>query len=162
MPTLATRLKQTKPFSSPEHEAFLAIQRLASELVQGSAELLKAHGLTGAQYNVLRILRGAGRDGLACSGIGDRLVARDPDMTRLLDRMEKSGFVERARASDDRRVVTTRITAKGLAVVAKIDAPMAELHKRQLGHLGRARLKELLSLLEDALNAGSSLRSGDS
>ena len=151
---LATAIKQTKPFVSAEEEAFLALQRAASELAQGIAELLKPEGLSAAQYNVLRILRGAGEAGLACGEIGERMVTRDPDVTRLLDRMQKQGLIARARESADRRVVTTRITSKGRDLVAKLDKPVAELHVRQLGHLGQTKLVALLDLLEQARMAG--------
>ena len=150
---LAAALKQTKPFVSTEEEAFLAVQRTASELNQGIAELLKPLGLTAPQYNVLRILRGAGNAGLACREIGARLVARDPDVTRLLDRMEKQGLIARARESADRRVVITRITPKGRELVTKLDKPVSELHLRQLGHLGQAKLQTLLGLLDEARTA---------
>jgi DNA-binding MarR family transcriptional regulator len=151
---LATALRQTKPFVSTEEEAFLAVQRTASELNQGIAELLKPAGLTSPQYNVLRILRGAGEAGLACRDISERLVARDPDVTRLLDRMEKQGFIVRARATADRRVVTTRITAKGRELVTKLDKPVSDLHLQQLGHLGQAKLRTLLDLLDEARTRG--------
>jgi DNA-binding MarR family transcriptional regulator len=148
---LARALKQTRPFQGPEHEVFLAIQRVASELAQGVGEILRPAGVSGAQYNVLRILRGAGKDGLPCGEVGERLIARDPDMTRLLDRMQRQGLVSRSRAETDRRIVTTRITAKGLELVGQLDAPVSELHRRQLGHLGAARLRELAGLLQSAL-----------
>jgi DNA-binding MarR family transcriptional regulator len=141
-------IKQTKPFSGPEHEAFVALQRAAGRLAQGVTEALKPAGLTPAQYNVLRILRGAEPAGLACGEVTERLVTRDPDMTRLLDRMQAHGLVTRARGEDDRRVVLTRITAKGLRLLATLDEPIAELHRRQLGHLGRTKLRELTAFLE--------------
>ena len=147
---LATAIKQTKPFVSLEEEAFLALQRTASELGQGVAELLRPHGLSAAQYNVLRILRGAREGGLACREIAERLVARDPDVTRLLDRMETQGLIVRARESTDRRVVITRITGKGRDLVTRLDKPMSDLHLRQLGHLSRAKLETLLGLLDEA------------
>jgi DNA-binding MarR family transcriptional regulator len=134
----------------PAHEAFLAVQRLAGDLLQGVTELLKGSGLSGAQYNVLRILRGAGDSGLSCGQIAERLITRDPDITRLLDRLEKRGLVARVRDTADRRVVTTRITEEGLEVLAALDEPVAALHRRQLGHLGKDRLRQLLELLADA------------
>jgi DNA-binding MarR family transcriptional regulator len=151
---LATAIKQTKPFVSREEEAFLAVQRTASELGQGLAELLKPLGLTGPQYNVLRILRGAGEAGLACREIAERLVARDPDVTRLLDRMDKQGLIVRTRESADRRVVITRITATGRELVTQLDKPVSDLHLRQLGHLGQTKLRTLLELLDEARTPG--------
>lgn len=147
---LAAALKQTKPFVSTEEEVFLAVQRTASELNQGIAELLRVEGLSGPQYNVLRILRGAGSAGLACGEISERLVNRDPDVTRLLDRMERQELIVRTRESADRRVVTTRITAKGSELLKRLDKPVAEAHVRQLGHLGQTKLRKLLELLEEA------------
>src|ERR1700716_1469191 len=96
--------------------AFITLQRAADKLAQQAEQLVKANGLTGAQYNVLRILRGAEPDGLACSTIGERMISHDPDMTRLLDRMEKRHLITRKRQSDDRRVVKTKITSGGLEV----------------------------------------------
>ncbi len=147
---LATAIKQTKPFVSTEEEVFLAVQRTASELNQGIAELLRVEGLTAPQYNVLRILRGAGSAGLACGEISERLVNRDPDVTRLLDRMEKQDLIVRTREVADRRVVTSRITATGRELLARLDKPVAEAHVRRLGHLGQSKLRKLLELLEEA------------
>jgi DNA-binding MarR family transcriptional regulator len=110
---------------------------------------VKANGLTGAQYNVLRILRGAEPDGLPCSTISERMISHDPDMTRLLDRMEKRDLITRQRQTDDRRVVKTRITGGGLELLKQLDHPIRELHKKQFAHMGNARVKELADLLEE-------------
>lgn len=129
------------------------MQRLALTLSHDVFELFKRHGLSAPQFNILRILRGAaqnGEGGLACGDIGDRLLAQAPDLTRLLDRMEAQGLVRRERGSRDRRVVTTHVTDKGLAVLADLDAPLAELHSRQLEHLGKERLAVLNTLLTEA------------
>jgi DNA-binding MarR family transcriptional regulator len=99
---------------------------------------------------VLRILRGAEPRGLPCRVIGDRMISRDPDMTRLLDRLENQGFVTRVRQTDDRRVIQTRITAKGLKQLKKLDQPVHELHGRQFLHMSSARLKQLAELLQEA------------
>lgn len=128
---------------------FVLILQAADSLAQDAEQLLKAAGLTGAQYNVLRILRGAEPAGLACRGIGDRMISHDPDITRLLDRMEKRGLITRERQTDDRRVVKTRITAQGLALLKTLDQPVHDLHKRQFGRLPAARLKTLAGLLEE-------------
>ncbi|MDB4951059.1 MAG: transcriptional regulator, MarR family [Gemmatimonadetes bacterium] len=143
-------LKQSKPVGSVEQEAFLNLLRTSNALMAGLSELLKAHDLTQTQYNVLRILRGAGEPGLTAGEVGDRMITRDPDVTRLLDRLEKRGLVERWRCGQDRRVVRTRITAAGLAVVDPLDAPVLDLHARQLHHLGPERLDALIGLLEAA------------
>jgi DNA-binding MarR family transcriptional regulator len=150
-PSIAAAIRQGRPFAGIEHQLFLAIQRAAADLTQESAALLRPHGLSGAQYNILRILRGAGDEGLACGEIADRLVTRDPDMTRLLERMERQGLVTRERASHDRRVVTTRLSPTGRELLAQIDEPMAALHRRQFAHMDQARLHELASLLDELI-----------
>ncbi len=145
----ATALKQSAPFTSLEHEVYLALQRLSSGLNDQIAELLKASDLSGPQFNVLRILRGA-QEGLTCGEISDRLIAKDPDVTRLLDRMEKQDLVVRTRERQDRRIVTTRITEKGQAVLQELDQPINVMHQQQLEHLGSEKLTQLLNLLEEA------------
>src|ERR1700730_13107385 len=129
--------------------AFIALQKAADKLAVQAEQLLKSNGLTGAQYNVLRILRGAEPDGLPCSSISDRMISHDPDMTRLLDRMEKRSLITRQRQSDDRRVVKTRITSEGLELLKRLDAPVRELHKRQFAHMGSARVRNLADLLDE-------------
>jgi DNA-binding MarR family transcriptional regulator len=147
---LAAEIKQTKPFSSSAEEAILNIQRTASVLAQSMGECLKPHGISETQYNALRILRGAGAAGLACQEIGDRMIRRDPDITRLLDRLEGRKLIERARSKEDRRVVVTRITAEGLKLLSSLDAEARELPKKVLGHLGEKKLRLLIGLLERA------------
>jgi len=127
----------------------VSLLQTADTLGQEAEQLLKAAGLTGAQYNVLRILRGAEPSGLACRAIGERMISHDPDMTRLLDRMEKRGLITRERQSDDRRVVKTRITAQGLSLLKTFDQPVYDLHKRQFRHMSATRLKILYDLLEE-------------
>lgn len=134
-----------------EAQVFIALQKLADALAQEAAQLLKAHNLTGAQYNVLRILRGAEPEGLACSNISERMISHDPDMTRLLDRMEKRALITRQRQKDDRRVVKTRITAAGLELLKGLDEPVREVHKRQFQQLPAVRLKTLAELLDQVL-----------
>jgi DNA-binding MarR family transcriptional regulator len=144
-------IKQGKPFQSLEQEVFLEVLRTGHALVQGLAALLKPHGLTQPQYNVLRILRGAGKPGLPTGEVADRMVtSREPDITRLLVRMERLGLVTRERRSDNRRVVTARITSKGLRVLAALDAPVARMHIAQLQHMSRADLERLAGLLDRA------------
>jgi DNA-binding MarR family transcriptional regulator len=140
-------VKAPKALRSLEQEAFLSVQRTADLLARGAEEAVKPLGLSGTQYNVLRILRGAGPDGLCCREAAERMLTRDPDITRLLDRLERRGLVVRARASADRRVITVRITPEGLRILAKLDKPVAECHRRQLGHLGQRPLKRLIELL---------------
>src|SRR6266849_9418823 len=132
-----------------EDQTFIALLKAADTLAQEAEQLLKANGLTGAQYNVLRILRGAEPEGLACRTIGERMISHDPDMTRLLDRMEKRSLITRQRQSDDRRVVKTRITSAGLECLKRLDAPIRGLHNRQFAHMPAARVKALADLLDE-------------
>src|SRR5712671_7784473 len=135
---------------SLENHIFVALLQAADTLAQEAEQLVKTAGLTGAQYNVLRILRGAGPEGLACREVGCRMISRDPDITRLMDRMESRGLIARARGEEDRRVVKTRLTAEGLRILGELDAPVQELHRRQLHHLPAKELRQLSRLLERA------------
>jgi DNA-binding MarR family transcriptional regulator len=132
-----------------EGRIFVALLQTADAVGQQAEQLLKSQGLTGAQYNVLRILRGAEPEGLPCRGIGDRMISHDPDMTRLLDRMEKRRLITRMRQTDDRRVIKTRITRQGLDILKALDQPVRELHKRQFRHMTAARLRALAGILEE-------------
>jgi DNA-binding MarR family transcriptional regulator len=132
-----------------EDRAFIALQKAADKLALQADQLLKLNGLTGAQYNVLRILRGAEPQGLACSSIAERMISHDPDMTRLLDRMEKRHLITRKRQSDDRRVVKTKITSSGLELLKRLDPTVRELHKRQFAHIAAARVRTLADLLDE-------------
>lgn len=120
--------------------------RTTDLLSRAPAQLLKTEELSSTQYNVLRILRGA-PEGLLCGEVAARMISRDPDITRLLDRLEKRGLIARSRQQRDRRMVLARITEDGLALLERLDEPMQEVHRRQLGHLGRKLLRELTSLL---------------
>jgi DNA-binding MarR family transcriptional regulator len=150
---LQNEIKQTRPFASVEEEALLSLLRTADALARRGAEVLKPSGLSPTQYNVLRILRGAGESGLACGEIGERMITRDPDITRLLDRMETRGLLARARSTEDRRVITTRITPGGLTLLKKLDGVMADKTRRLMQSLGTTRLRTLVRLL-DALRDG--------
>lgn len=152
-PNLRAEIKQTKPFPTPEAEAHLSIERTAAVLGHAFAEGLKEYGITSTQYNVLRILRGAGPDGLCRNEVRDRLVSQVPDVTRLLDRLEEAGLIERERSTTDRRLVTTRITHDGLALLRKLDAPVNDMHRRLLGHLSEKELQTLIDLLARAREA---------
>ena len=138
-----------KPFKSVEEEALLSIARTAAVLEHAGAEALKPFKLTITQYNVLRILRGAGDAGLCRNEVGQRLVTKVPDVTRLLDRMEAAGLIVRQRGGEDRRFVATRITEKGLKLLDKIDRELPAMHGRLLGHVAQKRLRELVALLEE-------------
>jgi DNA-binding MarR family transcriptional regulator len=139
-----------RPALPLEENVFISVQRTADWLLQGVERLLKEQRLSPAQYNVLRILRGAGPPGLSCREIAERMITRDPDMTRLLDRMEKRGVVARERQQIDRRVVTTRVTPAGLKLLKALDNPVRDYHRRCFRHIPPARLKALAQLLEKA------------
>lgn len=146
-PTLRNDLQQRKQFSSLEQEATLSIARTEAVLREPIEELLKHAGVSLTQYNVLRILRGAGPEGLTRNEIRDRLISRMPDVTRLLDRMEEAGWVSRVREVEDRRCVATHLTRSGRTLVDSLDAPVDEEHIRRLGHMTRTQLRTLIELL---------------
>ncbi len=148
-PDLRHELSQEKPFRSVQQEAQLSVIRTASLLTDAFERLLKPYGITAAQFNVLRILRGAEADGLCRNELRCRLLTRMPDVTRLLDRMEAAGLVARAREGDDRRKVSTKITAKGRRLVDKLDDVVTQEHQRRFGHLGKDRLRDLIDMLTD-------------
>ena len=148
--TLQSEIKQTRPFATLEQEALLSIARTAAVLEHSLAEALKPFGVTGTQYNALRILRGAGESGLCRNEVRERLIAQVPDVTRLLDRLEEMRLVVRGRDGDDRRLVTSRITAEGKRLLARMDEPVQAIHRRQLGHLGERKLRALIELLAAA------------
>src|SRR5215469_12577414 len=129
-----------------EEAAFLDLVRTTDRLSRGVAQVLKAEDLSANQYNVLRILRGS-PEGLQCGEIAGHMITRDPDITRLLDRLEKRALISRWRPTKDRRVVVARITPEGLSVLARLDEPVLHFHRKQLGHLGREQLQSLAQLL---------------
>lgn len=147
MADLRTDLKQAKPFVSVHQEAFLNVARTHAVLTDGLDRVLGPHGLSITQYNILRMLRGAGPDGLCRNEIGRRLITRMPDVTRLLDRMEAARLVARLRSTEDRRLVNTTLTAKGRQLVDKLDGEVAREHERTLGHMTKAQLSTLVDLL---------------
>src|ERR1700689_1385304 len=143
----AIQLDQRRRLAHPEETAFLDLLRTTDMLSRGLIAVLKQEDLSATQYNVLRILRGAPQ-GLPCGEVANRMITRDPDVTRLLDRLEKRGLISRSRETTDRRTVMARITSEGLKVLARLDEPVQVAHRRQLGHLGRERLRALTELLE--------------
>ncbi len=147
---LQREIKQTKPFGSIEEEVYLQIMRTADRLQYDFEQLMKGEAITGTQYNALRILRGAGAEGLPCHEIGSRMITRLPDVTRLLDRLEKSKLVRRVREKADRRVVRVTISQRGLDMLARLDAPTSKIHVEQLNHLTQTELRTLGELLEKA------------
>jgi len=140
------------PRSQPqlEQEVFLNVQRTADRLMRDLEELLKEEHLSPTQYNVLRILRSAGTTGMACHEVGERMITRDPDMTRLLDRLEDRDLITRSRERQDRRVIRVRISHEGLRLLKELDEPVRAVHRRQIAHLGEKRLRLLAKLLEQA------------
>jgi len=145
---LQAELKQKVPFTSREQEAYLSLMRTADKLQTQVEAALKEFRLTGTQYNALRILRGAGTEGLPCREIGERMITHDPDITRLLNRLEDRGYVLRTRARQDRRVIYGKITATGLKLLREMDAPIERYSREMLRHVGQERLKQLIDLLE--------------
>lgn len=145
--TLREEIQQTRPFVSRREETALNIARTAAVLTDSFDQMVKPWGITSAQYNVLRILRGAEPKGLCRNDVRDRMLTRAPDMTRLLDRMEAAGIVARTRDTEDRRMVTTRITSEGLQMLAELDAVVDGHHRHHLGHLSDAQLDTLIELL---------------
>jgi DNA-binding MarR family transcriptional regulator len=156
---LKDEIRQNKPFSGLEQEAMLNIRRTSGYVEHIAQQVLKQHGLTEPQYNVLRILRGAGPDGLRCSEIGERMITRDPDITRLLGRLQQRRLVERRRDTGDRRVVHIRITADGNGVLRQLDPVVEAAATSTLSHLSRERLVLLIDLMEEVRQGGCGARS---
>ena len=151
-----SRIKASCPGAAGiEDRVFIAILKAADTLFNQAEQLMKASGLTAGQYNVLRILRGAGPEGLPCNQISERMISRDPDMTRMLDRIEARELITRERQKEDRRVVKARITDEGLKLLKKLDAPVRELHKHQFSGMSAAKQKTLLELLTELISAES-------
>ena len=155
MPTeLQLEIRQGRPFESLRQEALLNLWRTGAAMQDGLERVLKQHQVSAAQYNVLRILRGAGDAGLCRNEIRDRLVARMPDVTRLLDRLEATGLVRRERDSADRRLVSTYLTDAGAALLRSLDGPVSAEHDRQLGHMSDDQVQSLIALVTLARKAG--------
>lgn len=144
---LQMELKQTKAFASPEDEAMLNLMRTHSVLTGIASTVLKEHNLSAPLYNILRILRGAGDRGARVHDIGDRMVAREPDMTRLIDRLEKLKLARRERCKEDRRVIYVHITQTGLDTLATLDGPVREMHRKLLGHMSATELATISRLM---------------
>lgn len=149
---LARELRQNKPFANLQEEVFLNVLRTGDALLRGEVEVLRTAELSFPQYNVLRILRGAGRDGLPTGGIAERMVNRDPDLTRLLDRLEARRLVRRSRDGADRRVIVAAITEAGRKLLSRLDDRVSDVHRNQLRHMSRTQLQTLAELLVLARN----------
>jgi DNA-binding MarR family transcriptional regulator len=141
-------IRQTRPFATQQEEAALNIVRTADALKRGGEMLFRRHGITSAQYNVLRILRGAGDRGLHCGAIAERIITAEPDITRLLMRMERLGLLVRQRDSADRRMVTAVATERGLQLLEELDAPLRKLQERQFSLLNEDEIEALIGSLE--------------
>ena len=151
--SLAQQIKQTRPFASPEQEALLAIRRTAASLLAPWEQFLKTRaGLSTSLFNVLRILRGSHPTALTCGEIGERTIARDPDVTRLVDRLSARGLVTRARSQKDRRVVKVSITAQGLELLHELDPHSQRMPLALIGHVSAAKLRQLAALLAEVLD----------
>jgi DNA-binding MarR family transcriptional regulator len=148
--SITEELKQRKPYRTLEQEASVSLARTAALIEYAAADVLRAHGLTPTQYNVLRILRGAEPHGLGRNAVRERMVFLVSDVTRLLDRLVDMRLVVRTRGGEDRRVVVSRITQAGLDRIAPLDTVIERMHRRQLGHLGQRKLRDLLALLAEA------------
>lgn len=141
---------------SAEREVYLLTQHVAGVFIQELAVVLRQAGITPEQYHVLKVLRDAGRAGLACNAIAERSVSGDPDVTRLLDRLEKQGWAKRTREESDRRVVLASITKQGQKLLAQLEEPVAALHARQFAGLPKAQLAMLRKTLQQLAGARSS------
>jgi DNA-binding MarR family transcriptional regulator len=147
MPSLRDEIKQQKPFRSLQEEASLSVVRTSALLIDTFERLLRPYGITGTQYNVLRILRGSEPSGLCRNEIRDRMLTRMPDVTRLLDRMEDAGLIARTREDNDRRMVRTRISVKGRRLLDELDDVVVQEHQRVFAGLSRDELRALITHL---------------
>ena len=145
---LQQELKQRKPFASLRHEVLVSLARTSALLTHALDHALKTHGITPTQYNVLRILRGAGTNGLCRYEIAERLITPVPDVSRLLDRMTAAGLLTRERDLVDRRLVVACITAKGLAMLESLDLPSQQIIEATMQHLSDEQLTALRDLLD--------------
>lgn len=146
---LQREIGKKRPFASPHQEAALNLLRTNDQMQIRFARLFRKFGLTPAQYNILRILRGEGAP-LPILEIAQRTVTVVPGITGLIDRLERAGFVERRRCPEDRRIIRVALTAKGTKILAELDMPVLHLHEELLGHLTGRELEELTHLLEKA------------
>jgi DNA-binding MarR family transcriptional regulator len=149
MGKLQDELKKREPFTCLEQEAVLNLFRTSDRLHHRFARLFREYGLTPSQYNILRILRGEGK-ALPCLEIAERTITVVPGITGLIDRLEGAALVCRQRSEEDRRIVNVSITEAGLDVLARLDQPLVELHRKVMAHFSQGELKELIRLLEKA------------
>lgn len=136
-------------FAETEEFAYHEILRTADHLTHLIADLVQREGLSPTQYSALRVLRTAGPAGLPSGAVGERMLTREPDMTRLLARLEEGWYITRARSEEDRRVVIARISDRGRGALMRLDAPVDSAIRAALGHLGTARMEALIASLEE-------------
>jgi DNA-binding MarR family transcriptional regulator len=148
--TLSEPRRVRRRFDSLEQEAFLSLWRTYDRLRSLEDELFGRHDLTAQQYNALRLLRARHPEPMPTLALAARLISRAPDITRLLDRLEERALIARERVPDNRRVVHVRIAAAGLDLLRALDSQVRACHVRQLGHLKRGELRQLIELLRDA------------
>lgn len=148
---LKKRLRQAKEFRNPKEAVFLAIQVLAEDHRAVLDRVFKDSGLTGTQYNVLRILRGAGNNGLSCREISERMITRDSDITRMLDRLEANGLIRRERQSADRRVILAFITERGLELLRGLNGPVAQAQERLFSGVSKTDFNSVSRILDKML-----------
>lgn len=148
MASLKFEIAQSTPFSSVEEEALLNLMRTSDCLQRAFQQRIRGFGLTSTQYNVLRILRGAQPDGLTCAAIGARMIATEPDITRLQARLKRLKLIRQHRDRHDRRVVWTQISDAGLDLLHAMDPVIQRIPGELLGHVNAAALAELIRLLE--------------
>ncbi|HTW61285.1 MAG TPA: MarR family transcriptional regulator [Terracidiphilus sp.] len=157
MASLKREIAQQRPFSSREEEALLNLLRTADFFERAVQHRTRKWGITSTQYNVLRILRGAGPEGLTCNAIGERMIAAEPDITRLLSRLKALKLIRQRRDPHDRRVVRTQIAEAGLELLRKMDAMVLAAPKELLGHLSATEVEEMIRLLEKARHGAQAL-----
>jgi MarR family transcriptional regulator, organic hydroperoxide resistance regulator len=145
---LQRELQQGKPFGSLAEAVYLSVLVTAERLKTNASHIFREKDLTAAQYNVLRILRGAGEGGISCTEISGRMITRDSDITRMLDRLEARGVITRRRQANDRRVVKAFITEAGLEVLKDLDGPVSTFNQNQMSELSEKELKTLIKLLD--------------
>jgi len=133
-----------------DEDAYIALVRTVQALSQPFVELFKTHRLSGAQYNVLRIVRRAGADGILTRRIGEQLLTPVPDVTRLVDRLEMAKLVSRRRCTEDRRVIWIKITSAGRKLLSRVEVETLAVHERQFAHMSKTKLKQLVGLLNEA------------
>lgn len=150
MAGLKVEISQGRPFASLEEEAFLNLMRTSDSLNRAFQLKIRGWTVTSTQYNVLRILRGAHPEGLTCSAIGNRMIAAEPDITRLLGRLKALKLIEQRRDRNDRRVLWTYISAAGLKMLDEMEPLILKVPGELLGHMEEAQLSELIRLLEIA------------